>query len=70
MPHTPESEIIEGENARKQEIYEMVEGICQKMKASESMDELKPLFADAFANSWHEASAECSGHLFRTQGAA
>lgn len=48
MPHTPESEVIEGENARKQEVYELVEGICQKMEASESMDELKPLFADAF----------------------
>lgn len=48
MPHTPESEVMEGENARKQEVYELVEGICQKMEASESMDELKPLFADAF----------------------
>ena len=48
MPHMPESKVIEGENARKQEVHELVEVICQKMEASESMVELKPLFADAF----------------------
>lgn len=48
MPHTPESVIIDDENNRKQAVYDLVNDLCQKMELAQNMDELKPLFAEAF----------------------
>lgn len=48
MEHVPESEVIAAENARNQEIFDQANELCQRMELAQSMDELKPLFAEAF----------------------
>lgn len=48
MEHVPESEVIAAENTRNQEIFDQANELCQRMELAQSMNELKPLFAEAF----------------------
>ena len=48
MEHVSESEVIATENARNQEIFDQANELCQRMELAQNMDELKPLFAEAF----------------------
>lgn len=48
MEHVPESQVQEAEKARMDEVFNKVQAICDSMEAAETMDELKPLFAEAF----------------------
>lgn len=48
LPHTPESVIIDDENNRKQAFYDLVNLLCQKMELAQNINELKPLFTEAF----------------------
>lgn len=48
MPYTPESEVLAAEDRQKEELQQKVSSLCDSMEASESMDDLKQHFAEAF----------------------
>lgn len=48
MEHVPESQLLEAENKRNEEIFNRVQVLCDYMEAAETMDDLKRHFAEAF----------------------
>lgn len=48
MEHVPESQVLEAENKRNEEIFNRVQTLCDYMEAAEAMDDLKRHFAEAF----------------------
>lgn len=48
MPYKSEEDIREDERKRQQEIIEHVQALCDDMAKSETMDDLKRIFADAY----------------------
>lgn len=48
MEHVPESQVLEAENKRNEEIFNRVQALCDYMEAAEAMDDLKRHFAEAF----------------------
>lgn len=48
MEHVPESQLLEAENKRNEEIFNRVQALCDYMEAAETMDDLKRHFAEAF----------------------
>lgn len=48
MPYTPESEIIQAEQDKQQEIFLKAQALCDDMEKSDSMEGLKKHFAEAF----------------------
>ncbi|QCT21807.1 DNA recombinase [Jejubacter calystegiae] len=48
MEHVPESEIMNAENARKEEVFNKAQSLCESMEASENMEDLKRYFKEAF----------------------
>ncbi|MDK9585819.1 RecT family recombinase [Lelliottia wanjuensis] len=48
MPHKSEDEIREDERRRQQEVIDQVQELCDDMAKTETMDDLKRIFADAY----------------------
>lgn len=48
MEHVPESQVLEAEQSRKEEIFNKANALCEEMAAAETMDDLKRHFAEAF----------------------
>lgn len=48
MEHVPESEVLQAETQRNEELFSKAQALCDEMENSETMDDLKRHFADAF----------------------